>query len=463
MNFKNILGFLSCAALLSYSGIIACGSSGSSSASDSVTVSSLSALPSANSFFSAGSSSSSMSPVFSRSSLRQHAVSGTPPTIDSIGESNVDTLFFNGLASQINDGLPITQEVSNEFFGDLGNCYNFQMNSQNFFFFDAADTALCYMRNMPNVSSGVTVVSGDATTSTIFDQAESTKVVQVNASQMPFDGSPADMTIYLTIYGTNSTEGSTGYAAQIALCSEGSVNSGNWINYNSSTNTLTLSNAQFSGSQTSTIQTIGKLTTENGSLAYDTSQSRSATQYFTGSFSGNAITNTSQVSLDNNVMTALMRNSFESTTNSGSIMSKFIGEFTGSSSDDVAFSQTAFAVNNSNVSNNQEFSFSDTSATEFQDTFYNIVDSNSLFSLVEGYAFTDTIFTTDMAPNSTLQTQFESLSCSPTVDIVVNIDGTNAAVAAQATACESAFGFSDYCQSTVITNAMTLIQMQQQP
>lgn len=153
----------------------------------------------------------------SLSALR--AVSGTPPILADIDESNVDTYFWDGLLAEISAAGSATQEQANAYWGGEGRCRMAQATGFSFQEMLSAGISLCYMKNAPEASSGVAIVSGSVTDPTqIFNQQAYTFTVKVESTGQV---DTPDQNIFIRVYGTASSPGHEGYATDLWFCPAG--------------------------------------------------------------------------------------------------------------------------------------------------------------------------------------------------------------------------------------------------
>ncbi len=150
------------------------GSSGGSTTAASAD--SLSDLPATSTLVTGGSASASIS-----AKSVGKAAAGTPPLLKDISSSNIDTYFWNGLLATLysTDVSAITEAQSTAYWQGEGACRMAQAVGYAFQNISTGAISLCYMQNAPLAANGVSITSGSATATNIFDQAASNRVVKV--------------------------------------------------------------------------------------------------------------------------------------------------------------------------------------------------------------------------------------------------------------------------------------------
>jgi hypothetical protein len=198
-------------------GIGGCGSTSSetSSSASGTTVNSLTKLPDVTTLVTTGSSTSTL----------KAAVTGTPPLLKGITATTADTYFWNGLIATINAAASVTSDQINSFWTGEGACRMAQVVGYSFQNVLQGGISLCYMKNAPDSTNGVTINKGSEAISAIFSQGASNKTILVHAKNFSDAGSGAagDQDIFIKVFGTGSTEGSYGYGSDLWFCSAGSV------------------------------------------------------------------------------------------------------------------------------------------------------------------------------------------------------------------------------------------------
>ena len=251
-----------------------CGS-GATTSSSAATASSISDLPAVSTLVKTSSSSSDVSAPLMSEEIK--AVSGTPPLLKNISESNVDTYFWNGLLATIASAKSATPAQDISFWNGEGACRMAETVGYAFQNLLQAGTSLCYMQNVPNSANGVAIVSGNASSvSDIFKQGSSDKIVKVKVTNMSKSqkdsSSPSDEIIFIKVF-----KGSD-FAADLWFCPLSTPTGYEQIRISSGTFTSTDVESSF-GNFVGIIS--ASLTTDaNGKFVFDSSKSRSGQVYF---------------------------------------------------------------------------------------------------------------------------------------------------------------------------------------
>lgn len=424
---------------------VGCGSSSSSSGTgaggttETSKVKSITDLPAISTMVSTGTTSGSVSVAQSVGKT----ASGTAPLLTSISDDNIDSYFWNGLLAQIKSAGSATEAQRSSYWDGEGACRMAQTVGYAFQNILQGGTSLCYMQNAPKAANGVSVVSGDAENSTVFNQGASNKIVKVVVSNQ--EGMSGDENVFIKVYGTGSTEGTSGYAADLWFCSSANAVTGyEKIRLDDTTFTSTSVGNDF-GNFVSTISAA--LTTDSsGHKIFDTEKSRSATVYF-GPSDG-SFTFLGSVAIDSNdLLTA--RDYQTGTFGGGSTQTSkhsIFANYTGSTMDTLRFSAASFSLQDNYGGSAQSI----TGATEYQDTHYVSVDTGSLLTKAQAEDFSNTIYKGDTSSYTTALKATADFSCTATPDVVVAMDFSQSGPKAVATLCENDFKEMDFCDGTAV-------------
>ena len=439
-----LMGFL-CALSLA-----ACG--GSSSSSSTGEVSSLEQVPDVTDMVGGASASASLSAL-------QAAVSGTPPLLTSITESNADTYFWNGLIAAINGGTTydltnpaVWDTVSNNLFNGEGSCRMAQAVGFSFQGISQAGTSLCYMKGIPTAMGEEGLVSGPegTTIDNLFQQGSANKIIQVEVTGGGDAETPEN--VFIRVYGTGTDEGSAGYAIDLWFCATGgsTPNGYEQIRVNNSAGTMTQDmvhtdwgnfTAQFSGYTA---------TDSSGNVSFDKTKTQSVTLGESGAEWG-----------DHKEYVSVTGDQIETKSwQSGSWGERKVyitSQYSGTSTDTLRFLTAGF--NGIEQLTNDTFTFN--GGSEFQDTVYAATAAgNSYFDTAASHDVSgDSFFSGTIGANTTLLSALSSFSCSDTPDIVVSMDFTNTAVQAVEAACENDFQDMNFCDGTTIQQARETVWM----
>lgn len=455
MRHKNVtsVGLFVCAF------IIGCSSSDTSNSLSSA-LSGLDSLPSVANMVKGtganGSYSSLESHSFTGYPLSLH-VSGTPPLLTEITDSKVNTYFWNGLLTTINNtaAADITEAMRSSFYGGTvggpgghGACFQAQSVGESFDRMMEAGTSLCYMKNVPaKASNAMTVSSG--TVFDLFKASTTDKTIKITVTEED---------IFMKVYGTESA--GNAYNVDLWFCRSGAVRNYENIRVNKDTGTFTASHAGQETWQGSTFQfqsaiAAGLTVGSDGTVTFDPNVDRTATAYFgkvggsgtdTGTYKG-------YVAINNKDWIYAKRYnkySFTDHTNtsvSGIDKNYSISAFSGDSLKKLRFLQAAYKGAGTWGSDSQTYS----GASDFRDTHYVAIASSDLKTEVDAMDFSTDAFYTNLSP-ATFDTSV--YSCSATADVTVSLDMAHSEMQAVQALCE-AERFRDYdmCWSEAIQSA----------
>jgi len=436
-------------------GLVQCGSSGTSSSSSSsstgtATVSNLTQLPSITDIVGESASASMTSLALTKS-----AVSGTPPILSEITASSADTVFWNGLLADINalaDDDVIPQETFEDFWHGESACRMAQNVGYSFQNIQQAGTSLCYMKNAPGASSGVEIVSGDVEAADLFAQTSTDKLVNVQISGE--QGEDANQIIFIKVYGTDSTEGANGFAADLWFCDQGESTPRGYeqVRVNTTTGVITQHNVDNNDDGDFVMDFTGKLTEDSdGNITFDRTQQQSATMTFAsnqfGSFKGN-------VSVLGTTLTSKGYNTSEFDSQTQTNKNYIISEYSGTGSDDLRFLSAGVANQWTNGNSTDSFD----AAVEFQSPAYVYNSELDVLADVTDYDFAGDSFFEDLTiSESELDTS--DYACSGlTPDIVVSMDMGNSAFLSEVVSlCENSFEEMNFCDGENVQTARNRI------
>ncbi|MBI4366206.1 MAG: hypothetical protein HY543_05240 [Deltaproteobacteria bacterium] len=416
----------------------------------------MSDLPSTSSLVNRSSASSSLS----AKSLGK-AATGTPPLLKDLSSNSVDTYFWDGLLASINSTAvgSITAAQRQGFWQGEGACRMAQAVGYAFQHILQGGTSMCYMQNAPKSSNGVTVTSGEGEVSKVFNQGTSNKVVKVNVTNFPGEESESE-TIFIKVYGSGSSEGTSGYAADLWFCSSsGSAKGYEQIRVNNTDKTVTVTSTHSDfGSFVGTIS--ASLTSSGGQLVFDSSKERSATVYFgpkdgTFTFLGSVTINSSNLLTARDYSTGAFGG--QSNTNKHAIFA----EYTGDTLDTLRFSAASFALQDTFGGNPMTI----TDATEYSTSKYANVDSGTLLTTAQAERFDGDIYKgTSSTQYSNARSKLDAVSgfsCSTSADAVVSMDFSQSGPLAVASKCESHFASMNFCDGSSVQSARDKIFLSQ--
>ncbi len=390
------------------------------------------------------------------SNLTNFAVSGTAPRLSSINSTNVDTYFWNGLITQINnlEVDPGDPAVAQAYFEGEGTCYMAQNVMFSFANIQQNATTLCYMQNLTQEDNAITIISGASRASEVFEKTTQDKVVKVIIDNLPVAGGSEtiDMNIFFLIYGLNSPEGKSGYAFNMGMCPQGSSSAVQYQEYriNDATGAITGNSVETSNSQFTSIFS-GFLTTDgSGNIIFDTSKDRSTLTTYKDSEGGSTNIFKNQLTISGDVITNLNWNQASFSGTAISSKQKILSQFAGTSLPSVSFPQGAVA----GIFSGQTHRF----GTEFQSTHYGPTNSSDLYNAIVNYDFSDSFFEGPLQISPSMLAQLNAFDCTVEPDIVVSIDsGSTIFQNTQATCETGSFDDISFCNGSSILQARQAI------
>lgn len=391
-------------------------------------------------------------------------VSGTPPLLTEITDSTVNKYFWNGLITTINNtsASNITEEMRSQFYGSTvggpgghGTCFQAQSVGESFDRMLEAGTSLCYMRNVPKASSGVTVSSGVA--SDIFKSSATNKTIKVTIT-----GMDQGEDVFIKVHGTESSGNS--YNVDLWFCNGSTITDYESVRVNKDTGVFTASHAGRETWEGSTFQfqsevAAGLKVAADGTVTFDPAVDRTATAYFgkvggsgtdSGTYKGYVAIN----SKDWIYAKRYSKYSFTDHTNSlqSSIDKNYsISAFSGDSLKKLRFLQAAFKGAGQWGGDSHTYS----GASEFQEPYYVAIASSDLKTEVDVHNFSTDTFFTNLTP---AEFSSSSYSCSATADLTVTIDMRDSELQRISQTCEQdRFREYNMCWGTAVQSAQRKI------
>lgn len=432
---------------------------GSSSSETSANVTSISDLPTISTMVDTTGASGSIS-------VTTKAISGTPPLLTGISSSNADTYFWNGLLATISTNQSATQDQINSFWEGEGACRMAQTVGYSFQNILQGGTSMCYMQKLPNASNGVAFVNTDATPSTLFKQTASNKTVNVQVSNMQGGGGGGGSgpeNIFIKVYGSGTTEGAAGYAADLWFCSNSNQVTGyEKIRKSSNTLTVTSTHSEQNGNFVGII--TGSLTTNSsGGIIFDGSKTRNAQVYFAPTDGSNTFM--ASVSIDGTGLLTARNYQNGSFGGGPSQISKraIFGQYSGSTMPTLRFLTAGFAFQDAFSGGGLEHTQSGTGAVEYSGSLYTFVSdaTNAYLAAARGEDFSDSIYSGSTTAFTSAISDISGFSCSATPDIIATVDFSQSGPQAIASQCENSFQDMNFCDSQSI-NAVRQIVMTNQ-
>jgi hypothetical protein len=414
-------------------------------------ITTLSSIPSISEMLNDGSASANLTQL-------RFAVSGgeNAPLLLDLSEDNIDEYFWNGLLAELADEESLSDQQRQDFWQGEGSCRMAQNVGYSFENIERSGTSLCYMKNLPEAESGVTVTAGDIDDpSEAMTQAAQTKVVKINITNASFgDEESPDQTVMIRIYGTDSETGANGYASDLWFCAEGqdSPSGVEQIRINNAAQTMISSNVQDDDNGQSYSEFSGNLAEdEDGTPVFDPAELQAVTFIYNGEHDGNESNFKGYVAVQNGEMTTKSWFIGEWEDVSQAHKNYAVNSFAGTSLDTLRFLSAGFA--NSWSSGDFEDTFD--GAISFQDTHY-VADeeSNEYFELVDDYDFdSDSFFegesfSVDQAKLDLVSS--ETYACDVEVDIEIDMDFSDPGPQAVQELCEVRLSDTQYCDGNTV-------------
>lgn len=373
------------------------------------------------------------------------AVSGTAPLLVDLGSGTaVDTYFFNGLVSTINTAQAATQAQANQFFGQdtnggpsgQGGCMMAQSVGENLGRMLQSGTTACYMKNIPNAATGVTITG--STKDQVFVQTDADKHVKISVSGNDGGGGGGgggeggggggSMDVHIIVAGKTKV-GSDVYQANLYFCQGGNVRSKESLTVNRTTGeyTSTSEGSESGMTHRESVKAYLKVGSDS-KITFDASKSRTAIAMGTGTWG--TFKGEMEITADD-IIKAKRYNSSTWNDQSGVDKNYSITSFSGTNLKSLRFLEGAFKGANK-WGSYSENTYS--GATEFQDSFYKAVATSSMKTEVEAFNFASDSFFTDTTVSAP---DFTGLDCTATGDIQLTMDFADSAVSAIREKCEA--------------------------
>ena len=386
-----------------------------------------------------------------RAGLSLQQVIGTPPNLvdldwdaTALSQSDPDQIFWNGLVSTINGAGTATNDQAQKFWGQVdggpagqGGCYMAQSVGESVSRILSSSGSQCYMKEMSKNNP------------TFLTQGADTKIVRVNVTGQG-DERP-DMGVYIRVYGSNSTEGSAGYAVDLYFCNDGADKPDSYETIRSVTGSgvLTLKSYQNrvenEGTQVG-VETITAYLTQdaNGNVIFDPTKSRSAISHHTGSwgkFKG-------QIEIDGaNQIIARRFNSYSFTDHNAASVTGNDYNYSMAAFDatvglsDLKFTEGAFVGwntssggNDHNYNGQMEFQtdhYVNTSSGSFNDNITAYINGNATAAFQA-----DSFFSETSLSSTEVAAIIEANDCSATISAELDMDFSSSEVQAMQQVCE---------------------------
>ncbi|PIR23602.1 MAG: hypothetical protein COV44_02030 [Deltaproteobacteria bacterium CG11_big_fil_rev_8_21_14_0_20_45_16] len=339
------------------------------------------------------------------------------------GDVSVDEAFFNGLVAELTNNPPTGPEDEaclgqNPFWGDLtsdtavagqAGCMMAQQVGQSFRPILEGGTSLCYMKNMTQATSGVTVTGFDGDIADLFSQQSSDQLIQVHVSNMPSmneeEEEPSEQYVNIQVLGSD-TVGSNVYKAILYFCNDTSSAATGFeiFEVNKTTGSFTTQSADQRGDADSHVLNSSAFIKEDsdGNIVFDLTKARSATVTAKGNFG--KFKGDISISADN-VITAKTfdKNTFTDNENNSQInyrQAYSVSSISGDSFASLKFLEGAYKDLNFNEVDNElvtadfgglNAAIEYSSPAEDDVYYYNAAPNSSLLDLLPG-DFSDTFY-----------------------------------------------------------------------
>jgi hypothetical protein len=435
------LGFVASAAFVG-----ACSSSGGGGASNI----SLGSLPSASGLVAANIGSSQ-----SDSSLTRALVSGTPPTIGDLEFTD----FYGDLLTRMQGGTnndKACEDERNEFFGQYSDgvggdtaCWMSQSVGGAVSNLMGNAGSLCYMKNIPNAESGVTISPSGTEPDAIFAKESNDKVVRVNVVD-PENGSEA---VFIKVYGSSNEDvGSDRYKVSLWFCGDDGVSGAETFMVDTANLTFTSSGVNDDEHGQNSFEISASIEVANdGTVTYDPTKTRTASVQFIGAGSEAGRNSKSLIEIDgDNILTA---KEYNSDAIWGSSKNYVKAEIAGSGVSTLQFLQGA--IRSANTPADDEIDpHSFAGAVEWQDTLYRSVASSDLKDAIPVSYQSEDFYST----GASVDPDFSEFSCDTTASVTIEMDFASEGVAAIQEICEAErFEWSNICYSGDVNTLRTII------
>lgn len=460
--------------ILSSSLLLSClgGGSGSggltgSANSGATNLSSISQLPTASEMIATSEAGSA--------SLR-FAVSGTPPTLSTIADSETSPtaaeVFWPGLnLAAIADGstTPNFNDPDSacfEFYGSeqdgrsggFAACYMAQSVGYTFEPVIQSGGSFCYMKNIPTLASVTIAEQGSNPAledkTTIFDQGASTRTVRVNVTGDEEEG--GSQSVFIRVFGTDEV-GSDRFRVSLWFCSPGGELRGS-ENYNitKSTGEITLSSQHDDEWGQNTVSIRGFLRTDNEGFRFDEDGERLIALAHSWSEGGNSGTFKSEVRITNeNYIYAKTYDVSEFESQQWGRKAYSVSEFNFPEGPqkvgNIQFLQAA--VKEKMIGEDSRGDSGFTASVEYRDDGYYSAPSSSLRSLLSRVNLDSDAFYAS-APSVSVNLSASEYPCDATPDYIVTMDFGEVDVAAVQEQCDGdRLDGMDFCWSNTVRQA----------
>jgi hypothetical protein len=422
--------------------------------------SSLSKLPSTSSLAKSNSQSSILS-----------AVSGTPPLLTSIPNTDITNLFWkSGVISAINSGTPTAEQCMDLFGGTtdgassgFSGCYSAQSVGFSFENILTSGTSLCYMKNFPttaNLAAGaVEVVNGNLPSggiSSIFSVQKGTGnyVVKVavggeesNANGDQNGDQSGASTLFLKV-DKESTLAKNGdqYRVRLLFCDDpnSTTTKSSQLIRVKLNGEITMSEVNVNGGSKSINSVKAFLKQSGGALEFDKSKSRIANVSWSSGSDDNKMKSYVEISKDD-IIAVKSIDAFQGSTRKSASFS----HFSGAGMSDLRFDQATYK----DQSDNGSFS----TIVEYRDPNY-LASSSAVTA--DGVDMVELLDKIDLSTDSfytegLTEVDGEEFDCTITPDVELALDMSNAAMLSVREECEGErLDGMNFCSSNELNQAM---------
>ncbi len=439
-------------------GLSACGSGGSGVGGDSLSGVGLGDLPSASEMVGTSDSATSLSRAL---------VSGEEfaPLVTELSD-DPDQYFWNGLIAEINgDGYVYNDDDRDDYWAGRGLCWMAQGFTQSFSNVLQAGTSVCYMKNFPNASSGVTI-TGASNASNLFTPESSNKVVKVSIS----GDEMGEESVFIKTHGTSEV-GSNKIKYSLWFCSPGgeAARGAEIIEVDLDTGAYSATNIQDDENSKGSSTLEGFLRQTADGLEWDTSRARSAFVHYLFSFEQDADNFhagnfKAEITIDGDLLTTRMRESSNGEWSGnayGNESSRYLAaNFSGSNINDLKL--LAIGSKEKMVSSGQwEGTWepptvaADWIATDATDGYYVPQGSGDLLDLADAADFTEDFYTSIAEPDTALDPS--EYPCDISAATEVTLDMADPALMEVSSACEQRIENWEMCNAGDVQAAERVI------
>lgn len=381
---------------------------------------------------------------------------GTPPLLLDLSSSAAATedAFFHDVADTIAGGTwaglsnADKNALARQFWGQEeggpagnGGCFMAQSVGENLGRILQAATSACYMKKIPNASSGVTTTPSTPGPQ-VFAKGASDRIIKVNVTgEPPGEGDGGPETVFIRISGESSV-GADIYKAALWFCRGGTVNGAEVYSVNSASGVYTQTSSHSESDGVGGMTMTGFVRNNGGNIEFDPSLPRTVEAGWSGSW-GKFL---GALAVTDGSVTAKRLNTWTYQGQSGTDKNYSIASFTGGKLKNLRFLDGAYAGISSHASHDPH---SYSGSATFNETYYKNED-NAYTSQVESFDFAaDSFYSKDVE-----DPDLSAYRCDVSPEITIDMDFGDPAVQKIAKDCEGdRFDEYDMCRKEPMQTA----------